>query len=125
MDFSSCAVGAIRMPERWAKTDVSGNWRPWNCLTLGGTRFMTPKLRLSLLAAFVALLIVAVAGWLRKPAPTLASYTAEPVVPTVAGTQAANDTRQAVVPEMSAYDQYGQPVDGQPVGYGTVPIGTR
>lgn len=82
---------------------------------------MTSKLRLGLLAAFAALAIAAVGGWIRKPAPPVGSYAVntEPVAPPVTNTQAAYNGGPGE-PGTAAYDQYGQPAGsgvGGEVGY--------
>jgi hypothetical protein len=62
-----------------------------------GEEFMTPKLRLGLMVgAMAALGAAAIAGWVRKPAPS-----PEPV--------AAPIVSNAPAPATAAYDEYGQP----------------
>jgi hypothetical protein len=66
---------------------------------------MTPRSKLGLMIGAIALLaVVAVAGWVRKPAPASAAYGTNPEP--VAATPSAAETSAAPT---GGYDQYGQP----------------
>jgi hypothetical protein len=80
---------------------------------------MTSRSKLGLVAAFVVLAILAVAGWIRRPASAVASYAAnpEPVVPSQTANPAVNQTGEPVPPEPTAYDQYGQPIGTREESY--------
>jgi hypothetical protein len=57
---------------------------------------MTLKMKLGLVAAFVVLAIVAVAGWARRTPPATPAYTA-------------SSSAQPIEAATAVYDQYGQP----------------
>jgi hypothetical protein len=77
------------------------------------------KQRLGLMAAFALLGVAAVSGWMRKPSPAPASYSANTEPVASPGTDIQSNGTTLTAPDTTvAYDQYGQPI-----GSNTAPVG--